>query len=163
MIFADSSFLVSLYLPNDRFSAAARAIAISFRDAVAYPLLVELEFTNTIWRAVGENRIPVRSATSLFDAVDRDLDKGFLVRRGLDAVAQYRNAMKLSTEYAARYLTRTLDVLHVAAALLLEAKTLASFDDRQRRLAASVGLQLLPDSIASMSSHNLRASSKSIP
>jgi hypothetical protein len=85
--------------------------------------------------------------TSLFGAVDRDLDKGFLVRRGLDAVAHYRNAMKLSTEYAARYLTRTLDVLHVAAALLLESKTLASFDDRQRRLAASVGLQLLPETL----------------
>jgi hypothetical protein len=55
--------------------------------------------------------------------------------------------MKLSTEYAARYLTRTLDVLHVAAALLLEAKTLASFDDRQRRLAAGVGLQLLPETL----------------
>ena len=147
MISADSSFLVSLYLPNDRFSAAARTIAISFRDAVAYPLLVELEFTNTIWRAVGEKRIPARLATSLLGAVDRDLDKGFLVRCGLDAVAHYRNAMKLSTEYAARYLTRTLDVLHVAAALLLEAKTLASFDDRQRRLAASVGLQLLPETL----------------
>ena len=147
MILADSSFLVSLYLPNDRFSASARAIAISFRDAIAYPLLVELEFTNTIWRAVGEKRIPARLATSLFGAVDRDLDKGFLVRHGLDAVAHYRNAMKLSTEYAARYLTRTLDVLHVAAALLLEAKTLASFDERQRRLAASVGLQLLPETL----------------
>jgi predicted nucleic acid-binding protein len=147
LIFADSSFLVSLYLPNDRFSAAARTIAISFRDAVAYPLLVELEFTNTIWRAVGEKRIPARLATSLFGAVDRDLDKGFLVRHGLDAVAHYRNAMKLSTEYAARYLTRTLDVLHVAAALLLEAKTLASFDDRQRRLAASFELRLLPETL----------------
>jgi len=59
------------YLPNDRFSAPARTIAISFR-----------------------------------------------------------------AEHAARYLTRTLDVLHVAAALLLEAKILASFDERQRRLAS---------------------------
>ena len=147
MIFADSSFLVSLYLPNDRFSASARAIAISFRDAIAYPLLVELEFTNTIWRAVGEKRIPARLASSLLGAVDRDLAEGFLVRRGLDAVAHYRHAMKLSTECATRYLTRTLDVLYVAAALLLEAKTLASFDDRQRRLAAGVGLQLLPETL----------------
>ena len=50
-------------------------------------------------------------------------------------------------ENAARYLTGTLDVLHVAAALLLEAKTLASFDDRPRRLAASVGFQLLPETL----------------
>jgi hypothetical protein len=55
--------------------------------------------------------------------------------------------MKLSTEYAARYLTRTLNVLHVAAALLLEAKVLASFDERQRRLAASVEHELLPETL----------------
>ena len=144
MIFADSSFLVSLYLPNDRFSASARAIAISFRDAVAYPLLVELELTNTIWRAVGEKRIPARLAASLLGAINRDLAGGFFVRGGIDAVVHYRNAIKLSKEFAARYLTRTLDVLHVAAALLLEAKILASFDERQRRLAASAGLKLLP-------------------
>jgi predicted nucleic acid-binding protein len=94
LIFADSSFLVSLYLPNDRFSAPARMIAVSFRDAVAYPLLVELELTNTIWRAVGEKRIPARLAASLLGAVDRDLTEGFLVRSGLDAVAHCRNAMK---------------------------------------------------------------------
>jgi hypothetical protein len=44
-------------------------------------------------------------------------------------------------------LTRTLDVLHVAAALLLEAKILASFDEQQRRLAASAGLKLLPETL----------------
>jgi predicted nucleic acid-binding protein len=44
-------------------------------------------------------------------------------------------------------LIRTLDVLHVAAALLLEAKILASFDERQRRLAASVGLKVLPETV----------------
>jgi predicted nucleic acid-binding protein len=147
LIFADSSFLVSLYLPNDRFSARARTIAISFRDAVAYPLLVELELTNTIWRAVGEKRIPARIAANLLGAVNRDLTEGFLVRSGLEAVAHYRYAMKLSAEYAARYFTRTLDVLHVAAALLLEVKILASFDERQRRLAAGVGLKLLPETL----------------
>ena len=145
MIFADSSFLVSLHLPHDRFSAKAREIAIPFRDAIAYPLLVELELTNTIWRAVGEKRIPARSAASLLDAVNRDLTQGFLVRRPLDAVAHCRNAIELSTEYAVQHLTRTLDVLHVAAALMLEAKILVSFDDRERRLAASIGLKLLPD------------------
>jgi predicted nucleic acid-binding protein len=147
LIFADSSFLVSLYLPNDRFSAWARTIAASFRDTVAYPLLVELELTNTIWRAVGEKRIPARLAANLLGAVNRDLTEGFLVRSGLDAVAHYRDAMKLATRYAAQYLTRTLDILHVAAALLLEAKILASFDERQRRLAAGVGLKLLPETL----------------
>ena len=117
------------------------------RSLSPYPLLVELELVNTIWRAVGEKRIPARLAASLLGAINRDLAEGFLVRSGLDAVAHYRSAMKLSTQNAGRYLTRTLDVLHVAAALLLEAKVLASFDERQRRLATSVGLKLLPTSL----------------
>jgi hypothetical protein len=37
-----------------------------------------------------------------------------------------------------------LDISHVATAQDLEADTLASFDIRQRKLAASVGLKLLP-------------------
>jgi hypothetical protein len=105
------------------------------------------ELTNTIWRAVGEKRIPARLAVSLLSAVNRDLAAGFVVRRGLDPVVHYLDAMKLSTEYAARYLTRTLNVLHVEAALLLEAKVLASFDERQRRLAASVEHELLPETL----------------
>jgi predicted nucleic acid-binding protein len=40
--------------------------------------------------------------------------------------------------------TRSLDLLHVAAALALEAKVFLSFDDRQRKAAASEGLQVKP-------------------
>ena len=147
MIFADASFLVSLYLPIDRFSAQARATAASFQDAVAYPLLTEVELNNTVWRAVGEKRIPAQLARALLRDVNRDLIAGFLQHCGLDCVTHYRKAMELSEEYAAQFLTRALDVLHVAAACLLETPLFASFDERQRKLAASAGLKLLPVNI----------------
>jgi len=89
-----------------------------------------------------EERFPEGDSNSVLVIAE-----GFLVRSGLDAVAHYRDAMKLATRYAAQYLIRTLDVLNVAAALLLEAKILASFDERRRRLAAGVGLKLLPETL----------------
>lgn len=144
MIFADTSFLISLYLPSDRNSALARSIAASFRDPMAFPLLIELELKNSIWRAVGEKRISRGLAARCLAGVDRDLVDGFLQRCGLDAVAHYRKALELSEQYASDHLPRALDVLHIAAALLLSTLELASFDSRQRSLAAAVGLKLLP-------------------
>jgi hypothetical protein len=147
LIFVDTSFLVSLYLPNDRFSALARNLAVSFQEPLAYPLLTELELTNAIWRSVGEARISKEVAINLLREVRRDLVDGFLEQCGLDAVAHYRKAIELSEEHASRHLTRALDVLHVAAACLLEATEFASFDGRQRKLAKGVGLALLPRSL----------------
>ena len=144
MIFADTSFLLSLYLPNDRNSAAARAVAVSFQDAIAYLLLTELELKNAIWRAIGEKRISQRLALTCLSDVGQDLTDGFLQKCGLDAVAHYRKALELSEQYASTYLTRALDVLHVAGAIVLNCREFASFDLRQRNLASATGLKVVP-------------------
>jgi hypothetical protein len=84
---------------------------------------------------------------SLIEAVlhlDRDLIDGFLQRCGVDSVAHYRKALQLSEQYAPKHLTRVLDILQVAGALLLKPAEFVSFDLRQRRLASDVGLKLLP-------------------
>ena len=40
--------------------------------------------------------------------------------------------------------TRSLDLLHVAAAVLLQADTFFSFDERQRQAAAGEGMTVKP-------------------
>lgn len=135
---------MSLYLPNDRNSVLARTVAASFRDPMAYSLLTELELKNAIWRGIGEKRISERIARRSLGDVDQDLVDGFLQRCGLDAVTHHGKALELSEQYASKYLTRALDVLHVASALLLKTTEFASFDLRQRNLASAVGLKLLP-------------------
>jgi hypothetical protein len=87
-------------------------------------------------------------AANLFRDVNRDLVDGFLQQCGLDSVAHYHKAIELSRRYASQHLTRSLDVLHVAAACLLETPSFASLDARQRKLAASVGLTLLPATVS---------------
>ena len=54
---------------------------------------------------------------------------------------------KRRVERAAAAARPKLDVLHVAAACLLEAREFASFDIRQRKLAAGVGLKPLPETL----------------
>ncbi len=49
---------------------------------------------------------------------------------------------QLARRYAARLGLRTLDTLHVAAALELKAQRFWTFDDRQRKLASAVGLNV---------------------
>jgi predicted nucleic acid-binding protein len=50
----------------------------------------------------------------------------------------------LSAEYSGDLGSRSLDLLHVAAALEAGCRTFASFDVRQRRVAESCGLALIP-------------------
>lgn len=50
-------------------------------------------------------------------------------------------ATDLARTHIARLGTRTLDSLHVAAALELKAERFWTFDDRQKKLAKAVGLK----------------------
>ena len=61
-----------------------------------------------------------------------------------DLAAVFNKAGALSAKYAASTLARSLDILHVAAALTLGARVFVSFDERQRKLARRARLKVLP-------------------
>ena len=69
-----------------------------------------------------------------------DLHATRLVKTNLNWPAAFRLAVRLSEQHSATAGTRSLDILHVAAAKLLRAPAFVSFDGRQRTLAAAVGL-----------------------
>jgi predicted nucleic acid-binding protein len=77
--------------------------------------------------------------------ISADKAAGVLSPRLLDGMILFNAAMDLSKRYTAIHQCRTLDILHVAAALELKAETVASFDNRQRQLASSTGLNLVPE------------------
>jgi predicted nucleic acid-binding protein len=56
----------------------------------------------------------------------------------------FRRADELSEEHASHNGQRTIDLLHVAAALECSARTFLSFDQRQRKLAQAAGLKVRP-------------------
>lgn len=69
-----------------------------------------------------------------------DLRAARLVRTNLNWPAALRLAVRLSEAHSATAGTRSLDILHVAAAKLLRVPSFVSFDVRQRTLATAAGL-----------------------
>lgn len=56
--------------------------------------------------------------------------------------ALFEKATEIARDHVAHTGTRTLDTLHVAAALELKAERFWTFDDRQAKLAKGLGLKL---------------------
>jgi len=73
-----------------------------------------------------------------------DLRSGRLQRTSLNWPAAFRLAARFSGQHSAKVGTRSLDILHVAAATAVRAGEFVSFDTRQRALAAALGLKVAP-------------------
>jgi hypothetical protein len=72
------------------------------------------------------------------------LADGILARMDIPQSEHYRKARELSRRHTPDIAARSLDILQTAAALLLGADTICSFDERQRELASAAGLKALP-------------------
>jgi predicted nucleic acid-binding protein len=68
------------------------------------------------------------------------LRDGVIIVEGMSDVV-HKEAKRIASKWSAKLGTRTLDNLHVASALALQADALITFDQRQRTLAGAVGLR----------------------
>jgi predicted nucleic acid-binding protein len=139
--YADTSFLGSLYLQDIH---SARTAGIMRRAPL--PLLVttltEVELTNALYLQVFRGKLTasqIHAAEALFH---NDLANGVFEARAL-SIAILDKARLLSRKQTPRLGTRSLDVLHVASALVLKAEMLYTFDRIQQRLAESEGLRVI--------------------
>lgn len=75
------------------------------------------------------------------------LTRLYIHQAGSREMALWRAAINRASELSRRHTptlgTRSLDVLHVACALELQLRHFLTFDERQRQLAAAVGLKLI--------------------
>jgi predicted nucleic acid-binding protein len=139
-IYADSSFLVSLYSADTNWVAAARAMETSTGEFFV-TTLCELEVVNAFGLRVFRKEVSVAQAQSSVIDFEKDLRDGVFRLQGLsDSI--FERARLVSRQTTAKLGTRTADLLHVAAALELGADFLYSFDKQQRKLAQSVRLKL---------------------
>ncbi len=141
--FADTGFIASLYLEESTSKAADAALGVK-REPLPLTPLVALELRNAFNRAVQRQRITAAQRDALWQDVEADIASGFLVLTPVASAALHDSARELSDRYTPTLGTRSLDLLHVAAALLLDAEVFFSFDDRQRKAAASEGLNVKP-------------------
>ena len=123
--------------------AADTALGTNRQPVPLMPLGL-LEMRNAFNLAVKWKRITAAERDALWQDVEADLASGFLVPTTVPAADLYAKARELSDRYSPTLGTRSLDLLHVAAAVLLATKTFFSFDERQRQAAAGEGMEVKP-------------------
>jgi predicted nucleic acid-binding protein len=110
---------------------------------VKLPLLLtpfgELELTNAISLRLFRKELSASKVKAAHALVRKDLEDGVLLVRALPGTA-FERAKQIARKQTPRLGTRTLDVLHVASALALQADTFYTLDARQEKLAAAEGL-----------------------
>ena len=143
--YAGTSFLVSLYVP-DAHSAAASAAMKQARGEVMITAFGEVELLNAIQLRVFRGELTSAQARSAARAFQDDLCNGVFALRPI-TVATIESAKRLAARHTHSLGVRTLDLLHVSAALVLEAEALYSFDLNQRRLAKSAGVLPRPKAV----------------
>jgi predicted nucleic acid-binding protein len=139
-IYADTSFLVSLYSPDANSAAAARIMQASKGDRFV-STFGELEVVNAMGLRIFRKEVSTAQAQSSLDDFEKDLRAGYFQLRPLTEQV-FERARRLSRQTTAKLGTRTADLLHVAAALELSADCLYTFDQQQRKLAQTVRLKL---------------------
>ena len=141
--YADSSFLVSCYV-QDANTPQARVWLLQAGVPLVFTPLHALEVRNAFKLGVFRGLFSAAAATAAWANLEADLRSGRLVRKAVNWPLAFRVAERLSKQHTATAGTRSLDILHVAAAKVLRAVEFISFDARQRGLAATVGLKVAP-------------------
>ena len=139
--YADTGFLVSLY-GQDAHSAAATALVKSKPVFLLTPL-GEAEFTNAIELRVFRKEWTRAEARSIHEIFQQHQAVGVFRVEPIGSEV-WEKALVFSRRHSAKLGSRTLDLLHVAAAIVLKPDVFYTFDKRQRKLARAERLRVLP-------------------
>jgi predicted nucleic acid-binding protein len=141
--YADTGFLVSLFL-EETTSATADAVLAGLPGPLFVTPLTVLEFRNALNLAIVRKRLLTGERDSVWQKFEEQRRDGVFEDRTVDMGELYRRAQVLSDRHTPIHAARSLDLLHVSAALELGAKVFLSFDERQRRVAQGEGLVVNP-------------------
>jgi predicted nucleic acid-binding protein len=136
-IYLDSSALAKLYVQEPE-SDTLDAFSQGRRDLMISELGIT-EVLSAVARRRREGMITTQHALEIRDAVLADADSGYFHRLDMSPVV-HREAERLLFTIESVAL-RTLDALHVAAALLGSATHLVTYDARLRAAALHAGLK----------------------
>jgi hypothetical protein len=139
----DSAVLVKAYC-LEATSPQALALIKLASPPLPFTPLHSLEIGNALRLKRHRKEITQVQLRGALAGIREDLASGFLQRVDHDLATVYLQAESLSAAHTASTGARSLDVLHVAAALVLDARQFVSFDRRQRLLAKRAGLDVQP-------------------
>ena len=144
MTYAESGFVVSLYLTTEGTSALARKeIKRASKPILLSPLSL-LEIRNALNFGINRGEITSEQRDAVLAEIDAQIENGFFRLVDVSQSRIYAKAQELSNKHTPTTATRSLDLMHLAAALLSGAPTFLTFDKRQAKAATAEGLLVKP-------------------
>jgi predicted nucleic acid-binding protein len=141
-IYVDPSALLKLYIHQPESARMSR-----WRARTSGPLGVthhgHVEMINGICLAGFRRDITAEAVADALASFDEDLADGRYVLADLFWRATLQRAADLNRRHTQALGCRSLDILHVASALELQAKHFLTFDTRQQKLAQATGLKVV--------------------
>jgi predicted nucleic acid-binding protein len=141
-VYADPSALLKLYR-RETGSMALAAWRSATTGALPLTLHGELEIVNAIFRYRHAGIFTPEKQRAAVETFEEDIASGRYRREDPGWRAVMRRSKELTVAHTAEVGTRTLDVLHVAAALEIGLRHFLTFDERQSALAVRAGLKLV--------------------
>jgi predicted nucleic acid-binding protein len=137
--YADSSFFVALYIPDEHSPAARRLLAQ--HDRIWLTPLHRAEWVHAVARRLFQRDLSMGEVQALYDKFEGHRQSHVWVEAPLPQMA-FDRCIQLAKQHGTRIGMATLDTLHVASALELGAQHFWTFDERQANLARAVGLKV---------------------
>ena len=141
--YPDTSFVLSLYL-LDVHSAKAAAHLEGRNRPLAVSALLAFELEQALDLAMFRKKVAPAQGHKALSDWQADLASGAVEIVGTDWPKAFEEARRIARLRTVTEGYRSLDILHVAVALVSEAEEFLSFDEQQRKLAAAEGLKVKP-------------------
>ena len=140
MIYLDTSIVFSLYRP-DRNSAFAASLIAAADAPLILSSLCEFETVNAFCLSVFRKEMMEHEAQRTRKKLNLNIESCTYLVRPLPE-STFTRAKALAQKFTPSIGVRATDLLHIAAALELGAKSLFTFDQRQHEAAQAAGLKL---------------------
>ena len=137
--YLDSSALIKLYVPEVQ-SAKVSVFVGSLKHPLPFSHLHDLEMKNGLRLKLFRGEASEKSVEAAIQTIEGDHSSGVLFRPELNWFDVFRKAESLSGSHSSVLGCRSLDLLHVASAVLLKSRDFLTFDERQSALAQKAGL-----------------------
>ena len=141
-LYYDSGVLVKLYVREDRSDEVTRFVARR-GESVAVNRLHELEIRNALRLKRFRDEIDDVQLAASLGMIAADFAERRLIRHEADWQVIHDEAERLSAVTGATVGVRTIDVIHIAAALTQMATGVVSFDRRQLAAARMSGVRVV--------------------
>jgi hypothetical protein len=142
-VYADTSFLFAVYLPDPN-TLKVRDYLKKHRGALVFTSWQRCELSNAIRLAGFRHHCDDAAVVAALEKIEKHVLMGNLEEVPLIWPEVFTTAESISARHTMKLGVRTLDLLHVAAAKAIKAKTFLTFDVRQHALAKAAGLRVGP-------------------